>query len=140
MGYNKLTPELIEQLRAIAPGRVFTGDEINQDYEHDEMPIYGKFKPDVAVEVVSKEEISAVMKLCNDNLIPVTARGAGTGLAGGCPPIAGGVTLVTTRMNKILSYDLANFTVTVQPGVLLNTLAEDAAKLSAETYQQMPAV
>lgn len=128
MGYNKLTPELIEQLRAIAPGRVFTGDEINQDYEHDEMPIYGKFKPDVAVEVVSKEEISAVMKLCNDNLIPVTARGAGTGLAGGCPPIAGGVTLVTTRMNKILSYDLANFTVTVQPGVLLNTLAEDAAK------------
>ena len=62
MGYNKLTPELIEQLRAIAPGRVFTGDEINQDYEHDEMPIYGKFKPDVAVEVVSKEEISAVLQ------------------------------------------------------------------------------
>ena len=41
--------------------------------------------------------------------------------------IHGGVLLVTTRMNKILGYDLENFTVTVQPGVLLNTLAEDAS-------------
>ena len=128
MGYNKVTPELIEKFKEIAPGRVFTGADINEDYTHDEMPIYGKYDPDVVIEVASKEEISAVMKLCNENLIPVSARGAGTGLAGGCPPVAGGVTLVTTRMNKILSYDLANFTVTVQPGVLLNTLAEDAAK------------
>lgn len=128
MGYNKVTPELIEKFKEIAPGRVFTGADINEDYTHDEMPIYGKYDPDVVIEVASKEEISAVMKLCNENIIPVSARGAGTGLAGGCPPVAGGVTLVTTRMNKILSYDLANFTVTVQPGVLLNTLAEDAAK------------
>ena len=45
---------------------------------------------------------------------------------GGCVPLYGGVVLVTTRMNRILDYDLENFTVTVQPGVLLQQLAEDA--------------
>lgn len=127
MNYEKLTSELIEQLKDIAPGRVFVGDDINEDYCHDEMPIYGKAFPEVTVEALTTEEIAAVMKLCNENHIPVTPRGAGTGLVGGAVPILGGVLLVTTRMNKILAYDEDNFTVTVQPGVLLNTLAEDAA-------------
>ncbi len=127
MDYNTLTPELVEQLSAIAPGRVFTGDDVNPDYTHDEMPIYGKAAPAAVVEALTTEEISAVMKLCNENRIPVTPRGAGTGLVGGAVPICGGVLLVTTRMNKILSYDEENFTVTLQPGVLLETLAADAA-------------
>lgn len=42
MNYQTLTPELLEQLTAIAPGRVFAGSDINEDYSHDEMPIYGK--------------------------------------------------------------------------------------------------
>jgi len=125
--YETLTPELIAQLQVIAPGRVFVGEEVSEDYSHDEMPIYGKRTPDAAVEVLTTEEVAAVMKLCNENHIPVTPRGAGTGLVGGAVPIHGGVLLVTTRMNKILSYDEENFNVTVQPGVLLNTLAEDAA-------------
>lgn len=127
MDYQHLTPELMEQLSAVAPGRVFTGSDINVDYSHDEMPIYGKAMPEAVVEALTTEEIAAVMKLCNENRIPVTPRGAGTGLVGGAVPIQGGVLLVTTRMNKILSYDEDNFTVTVQPGVLLQTLAEDAA-------------
>ena len=126
MDYQHLTPELMEQLSAVAPGRVFTGSDINVDYSHDEMPIYGKAMPEAVVEALTTEEIAAVMKLCNENHIPVTPRGAGTGLVGGAVPIQGGVLLVTTRMNKILSYDEDNFTVTVQPGVLLQTLAEDA--------------
>ena len=128
MDYQKLTPELIEQLKAIAPGRVFTNGDINEDYTHDEMPIYGKASPEAVVEALTTEEIAAVMKLCNEHHIPVTPRGAGTGLVGGCVPVEGGVLLVTTRMNKILEYDLENFVVRVQPGVLLNTLAEDAQK------------
>lgn len=126
MNYQTLTPQLVEQLMEIAPGRVFTGGDINADYSHDEMPIYGKAMPEAVVEAITTEEIAAVMKLCNENHIPVTPRGAGTGLVGGAVPVCGGVLLVTTRMNKILSYDEENFTVTVQPGVLLNTLAEDA--------------
>ena len=127
MNYQTLTPELLEQLTAIAPGRVFAGSDINEDYSHDEMPIYGKATPEAVVEANSTEEIAAVMKFCNEHHIPVTPRGAGTGLVGGAVAIRGGVLLVTTRMNKILGYDLENFTVTVQPGVLLNTLAEDAS-------------
>ena len=127
MDYQALTPELVQELSAIAPGRVFTGSDINEDYSHDEMPIYGKSVPEAVVEAASTEEIAAVMKFCNEHHIPVTPRGAGTGLVGGAVPIRGGVLLVTTRMNKILGYDEENFTVTVQPGVLLNTLAEDAA-------------
>jgi len=127
MNYEKLTPSVLEKLRLIAPGRVFTGSEMSEDYSHDEMPIYGKAAPEAIVEVLTTEETAAVMKLCNDNHIPVTPRGAGTGLVGGAVPVFGGVLLVTTRMNRILAYDEDNFTVTVQPGVLLNTLAEDAA-------------
>ena len=68
------------------------------------------------------------MKLCNENRVPVTPRGAGTGLTGGAVAIHGGVVLSTTKMNKILSYDTENMVVRVQAGVLLNDLAEDAAK------------
>lgn len=124
--YQSLTPELITQLEAIAPGRVTAGPDVNPDYARDEMPIYGTHAPEVAVEALSTEEIAAVVKLCYDHNIPVTTRGAGTGLVGGCVPVMGGVLISTTRMNKILSYDLENFTVTLQPGVLLQQLAEDA--------------
>ena len=41
--YNQVTPELIEEFKKIVPGKVFTGDEINADYSHDEMPIYGPY-------------------------------------------------------------------------------------------------
>ena len=126
--YNKVTNEIITELEKIVPGRVMTGENINPDYARDEMPIYGKHMPEAAIEVLSTEEISAIMKVCNENHIPVTVRGAGTGLAGGAVPVLGGVLLSTIKMNKILSYDLENLLVTVEPGVLLNDLAADAAK------------
>jgi len=128
MGYNKVTPEILDKLKEIAPSRVFFGENINDDYCHDEMPAYGKKFPEAVVEATCVDEISKVLRLCNDNLIPLTARGSGTGLAGGAVPIQGGIVLSTKRMNKILEYDLENFTVRVQPGVLLNDLSEDAAK------------
>ncbi|MBS4960380.1 MAG: FAD-binding oxidoreductase [Clostridiales bacterium] len=126
--FNQITPEIIDQLKSAVPGRVYVGEDINVDYSHDEMPGYGKFMPDVVVDAVSTEEVAAIMKICNDNLIPVVPRGAGTGLVGGAVAIAGGVMISTTKMNKILGYDEANMTVDVQAGVLLNDLAEDALK------------
>ena len=124
--YHQVTPEFIEKVRAVAQGSVYVGENVNPDYSRDEMPIYGTHMPDIAVDVVCAEEIAAIVKLCNEEHIPVTCRGAGTGLVGACTPIAGGVVLCTMKMNKILSYDFDNFTVTVQPGVLLNDLAADA--------------
>ncbi len=126
--YNQVTPEIIEQLKAAAPGHVFVGEDINPDYMRDEMPIYGKKMPDVLIQPLTTEEISAVMKICNDNLIPVTPRGAGTGLVGASVAVLGGVMIDTQKMNQILEYDLENMIVRVQPGVLLNDLAEDCVR------------
>ena len=124
--YSKVTPEIVEQIKAVvAPNRVYTGADINEDFSHDEMSIYGKAMPELVVDAASTEEIAATMKIAYDNNIPVTARGAGTGLVGACVPIAGGIVINTTKMNKILEYDLNNFVVKVQCGVLLNDLAED---------------
>ena len=124
--YSKVTPEIVEQIKAVvAPNRVYTGADINEDFSHDEMSIYGKAMPELVVDAVSTEEIAAAMKIAYENNIPVTARGAGTGLVGACVPIAGGIVINTTKMNKILEYDLNNFVVKVQCGVLLNDLAED---------------
>ena len=125
--YNKITPEIAEKLQAIVGAkRFFAKDAVKDDFSHDEMPIYGKYYPEVVCEVESTEEVSQIMRLCYENNIPVTPRGAGTGLVGGCVPLCGGVVLCTTRMNKILSYDMNNLVVHIQPGVLLCDLAADA--------------
>ena len=125
--YNKLTPETAGRLRAIVgERRFFCGDAVKEDYSHDEMPIYGRAMPEAVCLVESTEEVSEIMKLCSSERIPVTVRGAGTGLVGGCVPICGGIVLSTEKMNKILSYDMKNLVVHTQPGVLLCDLAADA--------------
>jgi glycolate oxidase len=125
--YNELTPELVAELKEIVgEENCQVGEDINEDYSHDEMPIYGTHMPDVVCFPGSTEEVSAVMKLCYDHTIPVTVRGAGTGLVGGSTPLEGGVVLCTMRMNRILEYDMNNLTVRVQPGVRLCELAADA--------------
>ena len=126
--YNKITPAIAEQLKAIVgPDRFFMGENIDPAYSHDEMPIYGKKLPDAVCEVESTEEVAAIMKICNENRIPVTPRGAGTGLVGGAVPLCGGVIICTARMNHILSYDMKNLCVHTQVGVRLCDLAADAA-------------
>lgn len=135
--YNKLTPELIEQLRAAVPGRIVTGEAINEDYARDEMPIYGRRMPDAVLVASSAEKIAAAMRFCNEHHIPVTPRGAGTGLVGGCVPVCGGLVIDMTKMNKILGYDLENFNVTIQPGVLLQDL-QDACLRQGMLYPPDP--
>lgn len=122
--YNKLTPEIIEEIKKVSDN-VLEGEDINPDYAKDEMPIYGTHMPDLAVQARSTEEVAAVVKICYENNIPVTPRGAGTGLVGGCVPLYGGVLIDLSKMNKIKSYDMENFVVDIEAGVLLNDLAED---------------
>ena len=122
--YNTLTPEIISKLKAVSD-HILTGDDINPDFSRDEMPIYGTHMPDLVVQPRSTEEVAAVMKICYENTIPVTPRGAGTGLAGGAVPLLGGVLLDMSKMNRSLNYDLENFVVNIECGVLLNDLAAD---------------
>ena len=98
--YNQITPEIAEQLKAVVGEKRFSaGEAVDPNYSHDEMPIYGKKMPDVLIQPLTTEEVSAVMKICNDNLIPVTPRGAGTGLVGASVAVLGGVMLDTQKMN-----------------------------------------
>lgn len=121
--YNKVTAADIAALKNILPETdVISGDAINPDYAHDELGGISKM-PEVLVRVHSTEQVSAVMKYAYEHTIPVTVRGSGTGLVGAAVAVRGGILLETTKMNKILSLDENNLTVTVQPGVLLMELA-----------------
>ncbi|MDD3213964.1 MAG: FAD-binding oxidoreductase [Eubacteriales bacterium] len=109
----------IAYLEELLPGRVFTGEAISVDYDHDEMTEYGHFRPDAVLQALSTEDVAAVLRYCNGRNIAVTPRGAGTGLCGGCVATEGGVVLSTEKMKKVLEVDAKNMTATVEPGVLL---------------------
>ena len=121
--YNKVNEQDISVLKSIVGETgVLTGNAISPDYAHDELGGISRM-PEVLVRVQTTEQISSVMRHAYERTIPVTVRGSGTGLVGAAVPIEGGILLETTKMNKILSLDSDNLTVTVQPGVLLMELA-----------------
>ena len=84
--------------------------------------------PEAVVLPTTTDQVSKILKLANDNEIPVTTRGAGTNVSGGSIPVAGGIVLCTTRMNTILEIDTSNFIATVEAGVVLNDLNLEVAK------------
>lgn len=127
--YTKINEEHISYLKSVTdPSRVYEKDQIQEEYYHDEMPEYGVYPPDVMVEAISREEVSAIMKFAYENNIPVVARGAGTGLAGGATAKYGGILLSLMKMNKIIKIDMENLSITVQPGALLSEVAAAAAE------------
>ena len=119
MAWNRLTEEDVARLREICtPERVYVGEAINEDYYHDELAEV-RAQPEVLVEPLTTEEVAEIMKYAYEHNIPVTPRGAGTGLCGGAVAIHGGILLSTAKMNQVLEIDEANLTATVQPGILL---------------------
>ena len=123
-----MTSEDFDYIRSVtASDRVWVGDEIAKEYYRDEMPEYGVFPPELYVEVLNKEEISAIMAYAYKENIPVVCRGAGTGLAGGATCKYGGIMLSVMRMNKIFPIDRKNQTITAEPGALLIDIQAAAA-------------
>ena len=123
MSFQSLTPEVLAQLTAALPGSVLSGDQLTEDYAHDEMISAGFRMPDAVVLAQSTEDVSKACKILYENNIPIIPRGAGTGLSGGCAPICGGVVIDLTKMNHILRWDLENGLVHIEAGVLLADLA-----------------
>lgn len=124
MDYKKVDEKDVEYLRTLVDAdRILVGDEISEDYSHDELGTVANY-PEVLMRVLSTEEVSAIMKYAYEQNIPVVVRGSGTGLVGACVPIYGGIMLETTLMNNILELDTENLTVTVEPGVLLMELSK----------------
>lgn len=131
------TGEVIEQLRSIVGANyVVTDAAVLRDYSHDETEELS-FLPEVVVKPRTAAEISAIMRLCNEQRIPVTPRGAGTGLSGGALPQLGGVLISTERMNSILAIDERNGQVTTEPGVITETL-QNAVKGKGLFYPPDP--
>jgi len=114
-----LKPEIVSQLQKITGKEgVLTAKEDLNAYSYDGTATWTHM-PDVVVLPTTTEQISQVLKLANENKVPVTTRGAGTNVSGGSIPIKGGIVLCTTRMYKILDINKTNLTATVEPGVVL---------------------
>jgi glycolate oxidase len=92
-------------------------------YESDGLTLF-RALADVVVFPRSTEEVAAAVRLANAEGLPFVARGAGTGLAGGCLPAEGGVVIALTRMNRILEIDYANQLAVVEPGLVNLHLSE----------------
>jgi len=82
------------------------------------------FPPDVVLRPESADQIQSIMRHCNERRIPVTPRGAGTGLSGGALPVHGGVSLSLDRMKKLIEIDTNNLAAVVEPGVITQVLQE----------------
>src|SRR5258708_1208452 len=112
---------LIQQLIAIvgAPDVVCDVDQL-ANYSGDEFPLPTLREiPSVAVRPRNAEHISQILKLANREKIPVTARGGGTGLCGGCVPSKGGLVILMDHLNRVLEVDKENLMVTAEAGVRL---------------------
>lgn len=92
-------------------------------YECDGLASYRQ-RPAVVVLPATTEEVAEIVAVCDRRELPWVARGAGTGLSGGALPVAEGVLIVTARMQQILSVDLDNQQVVVQPGVINNWVTQ----------------
>ncbi len=126
MKYGEVTPEIIRELEGIAgPRNVIYDEERMQPYSHDETPAEQfSHMPGVVVKPINTQQIVKIVKLAVEHLIPVTPRGAGTGLSGGAIPIYGGILLSVEKMNKVIEIDYANMMITVESGLLTNEINE----------------
>jgi glycolate oxidase len=79
---------------------------------------------DILVKPGSPEEISAILKICNQYKIPVTPRGGGSGVTGGALPYRGGVVLAVERLNKIISINKTDAYVIAESGITTSTLCQ----------------
>ncbi len=124
MNFNKITATDIAFFRTILDDKFVQADEENLKRCASDQTEDLHYLPEIVLQPATPLEVSSIMKYCNEHGIPVTPRGAGTGLSGGALPVHGGVSLDMKRFNKILHVDKRNFQVTTEPGVITQELQE----------------
>ena len=135
---NTITIQILEQFKLIVGAEyVFTDADSIEKYGKDETEQL-HYAPQVIVKPRHALEIAELLKICNEHLIPVTPRGAGTGLTGGALPHLGGLVISMERFNTILEIDERNLQVTTEPGVITEML-QDAVKEKGLFYPPDPA-
>jgi glycolate oxidase len=138
MNFNKISNNSILHIKQIVGDSfVFTDNQSLNNYGHDETDFH-LYLPEVVVKPRTAEEISAILKLANTELFPVTIRGAGTGLTGGALPVRGGALISMERFNEILEIDTRSLQSTVEPGVI-NEVFQNAVKEIGLFYPPDPA-
>jgi glycolate oxidase len=139
IGKNRsiITQEIIEAFKVICEAQfVIVDTETLMNYSHDETE-HLHFLPQVVVKPRTANQVSEILKICNAHTIPVTPRGAGTGLSGGALPHLGGVVISTERMNSILQIDERNLQVITEPGIITEVL-QNAVKEKGLFYPPDP--
>src|SRR4051812_8915421 len=109
--------EIIAALRQIVPGEgVITAEDERRAYESDGLTAYRQL-PMIVVLPSTTDQVSHILRYCQEKNVKVVPRGAGTSLSGGALPLEDGVLLGLGKFNRILDVDLTNRCVVVQPGV-----------------------
>jgi glycolate oxidase len=111
---------------AVGPGGIVTERNQLQTYECDGLSAL-RTLPGAVVLPRTAEEVERIVRICAKHEIPFVARGAGTGLSGGALPAAGGVVISMAKMTRILSTDIPNQRVTVEPGVINSHVTQKVA-------------
>lgn len=119
-----LTPESQAAFEQAFGAQFVTSVAVREHHARDESA-YDQTLPEAVIFARSTEDVIKAVKLCNQFSIPVVPFGAGTSIEGHILPIHGGITLDLSEMNKVLSVDDQDFTVTVEPGVLRHQLNEE---------------
>ncbi|SHE38021.1 FAD-binding oxidoreductase [Pedobacter caeni] len=128
MEYTKITSELLELIKtAVGAESVFTDEDSLNTYSHDETEDL-KYYPEVVVKPRNTDAVAALLKLCNEQHVPVTPRGGGTGLSGGALPVFGGVLLSMEKFKQIIDIDTENLQAVVEPGVITQEFMDAVAE------------
>lgn len=121
-----LTPSQIADLQTLVAGQVSTNESVLDQHGRDESA-FPPVRPSAVVMASTTEEVSRVLKYCNEQRIPVVAFGAGSSLEGHVLPLHGGVSLDLTPMNKIIEIRPDDLLVRVEAGVHRVALNEKLA-------------
>ena len=121
-----LSNEVKEKLVSIVSKENFEDSKVERlVYSYDSTPNL-QAMPDAIICPRNTQEVSEIMKVCNEYKVPIVPRGSGTNLCGGTCPTEGGIVLFFKHMNKILEIDEENLTITVQPCVITMDVATAA--------------
>jgi glycolate oxidase len=112
---------------ALGSDAVVSGPAISADYGTDESLHAEAQLPEAVVFPRETAQVAAIVRLAAERRVPITARGAGTGLSGGCIPVPGGLVVSFSRMRSVLEIDTANHVAIVQPGLTLAELDDATA-------------
>ena len=126
MTYNKITPAVLEDIKNIVQGEVFTQHEDLICFSYD--ALNQKYLPEAVAFATTAGQVSELLRLANRHLFPVIPRGSGSGFTGGSVPVNGGLVLSLTRMNNIIEIDTDNLFAEVEPGVITAALQNAVEK------------